>query len=89
MLCNLCFQFIAYKMLLAFLTGLVATSGGEGDSQLLLWNVLRGELAADINVNVRYENFHLCFLTAALEYLSISLNVVIFIENFKFKQMLC
>lgn len=32
---------------------LVATSGSEGDGRLLLWNVLSGELAADINVNMR------------------------------------
>lgn len=35
---------------------LVATSGGESDGRLLLWNVLLGELAADINVNMRENN---------------------------------
>jgi hypothetical protein len=29
--------------------GLAATSGGEGDSKLLLWNVSTGELASDLN----------------------------------------
>lgn len=33
--------------------GLVATSGGIGDDKLLLWNALRGELAADLNMNLR------------------------------------
>ncbi|KAG9445983.1 hypothetical protein H6P81_012111 [Aristolochia fimbriata] len=32
---------------------LVVTSGGEGDGKLLLWNVLTGELAADLNINER------------------------------------
>lgn len=32
---------------------LVVTSGGRGDGKLLLWNALRGELAADINSNLR------------------------------------
>ncbi|XP_039121855.1 uncharacterized WD repeat-containing protein alr2800 isoform X2 [Dioscorea cayenensis subsp. rotundata] len=32
---------------------LVATSGGIGDDKLLLWNALRGELAADLNMNLR------------------------------------
>ncbi|XP_077229820.1 uncharacterized protein LOC143862640 isoform X3 [Tasmannia lanceolata] len=32
---------------------LVVTSGGEGDGKLLLWNALTGELAADININIR------------------------------------
>lgn len=35
------------------LVGLAATSGGEGDSQLLLWNVSNGELASDINAGYR------------------------------------
>jgi hypothetical protein len=35
-------------------TGLAATSGGEGDSKLLLWNILRGELVADLNAAYRY-----------------------------------
>ncbi len=34
--------------------GLAATSGGEGDSKLLLWNILRGELVADLNAAYRY-----------------------------------
>jgi hypothetical protein len=33
---------------------LAATSGGEGDSKLLLWNILRGELVADLNAAYRY-----------------------------------
>ncbi|KAG0483381.1 hypothetical protein HPP92_011465 [Vanilla planifolia] len=33
---------------------LVATSGGRGDSKILLWNALRGELAADLNSNLRH-----------------------------------
>ncbi|KAL3692722.1 hypothetical protein R1sor_006373 [Riccia sorocarpa] len=32
---------------------LVATSGGEGESELLLWNVRTGELAADLNADMR------------------------------------
>ncbi|GLJ47466.1 hypothetical protein SUGI_1001880 [Cryptomeria japonica] len=32
---------------------LVATSGSQNDGKLLLWNVLTGELATDINVNMR------------------------------------
>ncbi|KAJ0972502.1 hypothetical protein J5N97_020461 [Dioscorea zingiberensis] len=32
---------------------LVATSGGTGDGKLLLWNALRGELAVDLNANLR------------------------------------
>jgi WD40 repeat protein len=32
---------------------LAATSGGEGDNQLLLWNVSTGELASDLNVTYR------------------------------------
>lgn len=32
---------------------LVATSSGRGDGKLLLWNALRGELAADLNSNHR------------------------------------
>jgi hypothetical protein len=33
--------------------GLAATSGGEGDSKLLLWNVSTGELASDLNAAYR------------------------------------
>lgn len=33
--------------------GLAATSGGEGDNQLLLWNVSTGELASDLNATYR------------------------------------
>nr|XP_010927730.1 uncharacterized protein LOC105049689 isoform X2 [Elaeis guineensis] len=32
---------------------LVVTSGAKGDGKLLLWNALRGELAADLNSNLR------------------------------------
>ncbi|BBN04469.1 hypothetical protein MPTK1_3g04900 [Marchantia polymorpha subsp. ruderalis] len=32
---------------------LVATSGGEGESELLLWNVRTGELASDLNAEMR------------------------------------
>ncbi|KAH9299106.1 hypothetical protein KI387_030788, partial [Taxus chinensis] len=35
---------------------LVATSGSENDGKLLLWNVLTGELATDINVNMRQKH---------------------------------
>ncbi|ERN09947.1 hypothetical protein AMTR_s00013p00192790 [Amborella trichopoda] len=35
---------------------LVVTSGGEGDGKLLLWNALNGELAADLNVNLRLKD---------------------------------
>jgi hypothetical protein len=40
-------------------TGLAATSGGEGDSKLLLWNILRGELVADLNAAYRQEQVDL------------------------------
>jgi hypothetical protein len=40
-------------LVLEFEAGLVATSGGESDGRLLLWNVLSGELSADINANMR------------------------------------
>lgn len=33
--------------------GLAATSGGEGDNRLLLWNVSTGELASDLNAAYR------------------------------------
>lgn len=33
--------------------GLAATSGGEGDNRLLLWNVSTGELASDLNTAYR------------------------------------
>ena len=33
--------------------GLAATSGGEGDNKLLLWNVSTGELASDLNSSYR------------------------------------
>ncbi|PVH37259.1 hypothetical protein PAHAL_6G277000 [Panicum hallii] len=32
---------------------LVVTSGAKGDGKLLLWNALRGELASDLNSNLR------------------------------------
>ncbi|KAJ3681260.1 hypothetical protein LUZ60_015749 [Juncus effusus] len=32
---------------------LVVTSGAKGDGKLLLWNALRGELASDLNINMR------------------------------------
>ncbi|WOL18719.1 hypothetical protein Cni_G27516 [Canna indica] len=32
---------------------LVVTSGAKGDGKLLLWNALRGELDADLNLNLR------------------------------------
>ncbi|KAG8048058.1 hypothetical protein GUJ93_ZPchr0008g12276 [Zizania palustris] len=32
---------------------LVVTSGAKGDGKLLLWNALRGELASDLNLNLR------------------------------------
>ena len=35
------------------LLGLVVTSGAKGDGKLLLWNALRGELASDLNSNLR------------------------------------
>ncbi|KAK8919259.1 hypothetical protein KSP39_PZI022118 [Platanthera zijinensis] len=35
---------------------LVVTGGGSRDGKLLLWNALRGELAADLNSNFRDEN---------------------------------
>ncbi|XP_020261065.1 uncharacterized protein LOC109837292 isoform X2 [Asparagus officinalis] len=35
---------------------LVVTSGGRGDGKLLLWNALRGELAADLNANIRVKD---------------------------------
>lgn len=35
---------------------IVVTGGGSGDGKLLLWNALRGELAADLNSNLRDEN---------------------------------
>jgi WD40 repeat protein len=38
---------------------LAATSGGEGDSKLLLWNILRGELVADLNAAYRQEQVDL------------------------------
>ncbi|KAH6555914.1 hypothetical protein KP509_1Z218100 [Ceratopteris richardii] len=34
----------------------VATSGGNGDSQILLWNVNRGELTCDLNANLRNQS---------------------------------
>ncbi|KAJ4973581.1 hypothetical protein NE237_006755 [Protea cynaroides] len=36
-----------------FQSCLVVTSGGEGDGKLLLWNVLTGESASDLNMNMR------------------------------------
>ena len=36
-----------------FNLGLAATSGGEGDNKLLLWNVSTGELASDLNAAYR------------------------------------
>lgn len=35
------------------LIGLAATSGGEGDNQILLWNVQSGQLASDLNLGYR------------------------------------
>lgn len=35
---------------------LVATSGGHGDSQVLLWNINRGELTCDLNGNLRNQS---------------------------------
>lgn len=37
------------------ISGLVATSGGEGESELLLWNVRTGELASDLNAEMRWD----------------------------------
>ncbi|XP_042499881.1 uncharacterized WD repeat-containing protein alr3466-like [Macadamia integrifolia] len=39
-----------------FQSCLVVTSGREGDGKLLLWNILTGELASDLNMNMRAEN---------------------------------
>ncbi|XP_037468228.1 uncharacterized protein LOC119340420 [Triticum dicoccoides] len=35
---------------------LVVTSGAKGDGKLLLWNALRGELASDLNSNLRSQD---------------------------------
>ncbi|KAL6644476.1 hypothetical protein ACP70R_016084 [Stipagrostis hirtigluma subsp. patula] len=35
---------------------LVVTSGAKGDGKLLLWNALRGELACDLNSNLRSQD---------------------------------
>ncbi|XP_068655697.1 uncharacterized protein [Aristolochia californica] len=43
---------------------LVVTSGGEGDGKLLLWNVLTGELAADLNMNERVRKQDLPWIDA-------------------------
>ena len=32
---------------------LVATAGGEGDNQILLWNIRSGEMASDLNADYR------------------------------------
>lgn len=38
---------------ICMLIGLAATSGGEGDNQILLWNVQSGQLASDLNLGYR------------------------------------
>ena len=41
----------------AFGTDVVATSGGQGDNQVLLWNVSSGEMSCDLNKELRYRCF--------------------------------
>ncbi|KAG0566908.1 hypothetical protein KC19_7G096500 [Ceratodon purpureus] len=43
---------------------LAATSGGEGDNKLLLWNVSTGELASDLNAAYRQERSDLLSMDA-------------------------
>lgn len=43
---------------------LAATSGGDGDNKLLLWNVLTGELASDLNAAYRQEQTDLLSMDA-------------------------
>lgn len=59
---NLCWQYCIQAVLVFLITpknycfltaGLVATSGGEGESEILLWNVRTGELASDLNAEIR------------------------------------
>ncbi|CAM6096653.1 unnamed protein product [Calypogeia fissa] len=40
-------------------SGLLATSGGEGESEILLWNVRTGELASDLNGEIRQRSSYL------------------------------
>lgn len=41
---------------------LIATSGGDGDNQILLWNVRSGELATDLNASYRFVSVVLSFV---------------------------
>ncbi|PKA63818.1 Dynein assembly factor with WDR repeat domains 1 [Apostasia shenzhenica] len=43
---------------------LVVTNGGKGDDKLLLWNALRGELAADLNSILRVKEKNICSINA-------------------------
>lgn len=62
--CKWSFSFLN-EPLVAFL-GLAATSGGDGDNKLLLWNVLTGELASDLNAAYRLVNLMDLFKCALL-----------------------
>lgn len=43
---------------------LIATSGGDGDNQILLWNVRSGELATDLNASYRQHEANLLSMDA-------------------------